>query len=283
MAPRIPFSPLPADLDDVTYEFGPDSAGPAPDIAGETVEFELTESRVYPGTVRRVWVHLPVDRSGPLATMIFADGWWYLDPDGDVRAAQVLDNLVAKGDIPPLVGVFVDPGVVPADGGRRNRNAEYDTFDGRYAEFLETEVLPRVAELVDLSPNADRRGICGGSSGANAALIAAWQRPDLVQRVIGFNSSFAQIPGGDPFPSAIASTPRRPLRIFLQAAQRDLGWGEPTDNWFAESLTVAAALSRAGYDLRLVVGDGGHSPNHGGVLLPDALRWLWRGAHPARA
>lgn len=36
---------------------------------------------------------------------------------------------------------------------------------------------------------------------------------------------------------------------------------------------VAAALAEAGYDLRLVVGDGGHSPNHGGVLLPDALRW----------
>jgi enterochelin esterase family protein len=30
------------------------------------------------------------------------------------------------------------------------------------------------------------------------------------------------------------------------------------------------------YDFRLVLGDGGHDGNHGGVLLPDALRWLWR-------
>ena len=27
---------------------------------------------------------------------------------------------------------------------------------------------------------------------------------------------------------------------------------------------------------QLVVGDGGHSPNHAGAILPDALRWLWR-------
>jgi enterochelin esterase family protein len=25
-----------------------------------------------------------------------------------------------------------------------------------------------------------------------------------------------------------------------------------------------------------VLGDGGHDANHGGAILPDALRWLWR-------
>jgi hypothetical protein len=63
------------------------------------------------------------------------------------------------------------------------------------------------------------------------------------------------------------------MRIFLQAARRDLNWDAPTRNWLAENLRVGAALAEAGYDFRLVVGDGGHSPNHGGVLLPDALRW----------
>lgn len=66
------------------------------------------------------------------------------------------------------------------------------------------------------------------------------------------------------------------LRVLLHAAQRDLGWNKREMNWFAENLETAAALARAGYDSRLVVGDGAHSPNHGGVLLPDALRWLWR-------
>ena len=65
---------------------------------------------------------------------------------------------------------------------------------------------------------------------------------------------------------------RRPARC----AERPTRGGERDDNWFAENLETAAALTRAGIDTRLVVGDGGHHPNHGGVLLPDALRWLWR-------
>jgi enterochelin esterase family protein len=94
--------------------------------------------------------------------------------------------------------------------------------------------------------------------------------------VIGCLSSFAQMPGGNPYPDLIPTTPAKPLRIFLQAGHRDLGWDESVSNWLANNLRVAAALAEAGYDFRLVLGDGGHSMNHGGAILPDALRWLWR-------
>jgi hypothetical protein len=79
-----------------------------------------------------------------------------------------------------------------------------------------------------------------------------------------------------PYPELVPRVPGKPLRVFLQAGHRDLRWNEPERNWLADNLRVAAALAEAGYDFRLVLGDGGHSPNHGGVLLPDALRWLWR-------
>lgn len=95
--------------------------------------------------------------------------------------------------------------------------------------------------------------------------------------MISFLGSFAQIEGGNTYLDLIPATPRKPLRIFLQAASRDLGWADPEHNWFATNLRLAATLAERGYDLRLVVGDGGHSPNHGGVLLPDALRWIWAG------
>jgi enterochelin esterase family protein len=97
--------------------------------------------------------------------------------------------------------------------------------------------------------------------------------------VIAFLASFAQMPGGNPYPALLRDSPRRPLRIFLQAAHRDLGWNQPDHNWLASNLTVAAALAEAGYDFRLVLGDGGHNPNHAGVLLPHALRWSWRPPH----
>jgi len=91
------------------------------------------------------------------------------------------------------------------------------------------------------------------------------------------------MPGGNPYPELIAQTPAKPLRIFMQAANRDLGWDEAEWNWLAHNLRVAAALAEAAYDVRLVLGDGGHNPNHGGVLLPDAIRWVFRAEEPAPA
>lgn len=137
-------------------------------------------------------------------------------------------------------------------------------------------IIPEVAKRYSLSDAPDAWGICGGSSGGNCASTAAWLRPDKFSRVMGFLSSFVQMPNGNPCPGLIADTPAKPLRIFLQAAHRDLRGNQPERNWLAGNLRVAAALAEAGYYFRLVLGDGGHSFNHGGVLLPDALRWTWR-------
>lgn len=61
---------------------------------------------------------------------------------------------------------------------------------------------------------------------------------------------------------------------------RDLNWNAARHNWFSANLRVAAALAERGYDLRFALGDGGNNANHDGVILPDALRWLW-GPEPA--
>jgi enterochelin esterase-like enzyme len=277
----VPYRALPIDQADVRYGYGPDSVIQAGVRAGKTVEFAWSDSAVYPGTTRKFWVHVPAqyDSTEPASLMVFQDGDWYLDFAGDVRGGIVLDNLMAHGDMPVTIGLFVDLGVfadVDDPRKRKNRNVEYDAFDTRYADFLLAEIIPRVAERYSISEDPDRRGICGGSSGGNCAFTAAWLRPDSFRRVIGYLSSFTQMPGGNPYPDLIHTTPPKPLRIFLQAGHRDLGWNEPESNWLANNLRVAAALAEAGYDFRLVLGDGGHSMNHGGVHLPDALRWLWR-------
>jgi Enterochelin esterase and related enzymes len=280
MASRLPYVPLPIDQSDVVYEHGPDSIRRDEVSRGVTADFTINDSEIYPGTERTVWVHRPAGSGGAaLPAMFFQDGWWYLDPEDDVRGGIVLDNLIHDGAIPPMIGVFVDPGVFPGVDDprkRKNRNLEYDAFDGRFAEFLLHDVLPRVDEIAPTIDDPESRGLCGGSSGGNGGITAAWHRPDAFRKVIALVSSFAQIPGGNPYPRLLATTPRKPLRIFLQESHRDLGWDEPEDNWFAENLRTAAALAEAAYDFRLVLGEGGHTGNHGGVLLPDALRWLWR-------
>lgn len=285
MTARVPYRSLPLDQSDVRYEYGPDSFVQDDVPAGADAEFSCDDSKIYPGTSRKFWVHVPAryDPTRPAALMVFQDGWWYLDPEGAVRGGVVLDNLIHRGEIPVTIGVFVDPGVfadVADADDRKNRNIEYDAFDDRYVTFLLTEIIPQVTRRYSISEDPDRWGICGGSSGGNCAFTAAWLRPNVFRRVIGFLSSFVQMPGGNPYPELISRVPWKPLRVFLQAGHRDLHWNEPEGNWLASNLRVAAALAEAGYDFRLVLGDGGHNPNHGGVLLPDALRWLWRPSAP---
>ncbi|SNT63415.1 enterochelin esterase [Asanoa hainanensis] len=275
MTAEVPFRPLALDQTDVRYAHGPDSHRQPGVPTGETIEFSWDDSAVYPGTTRKFWVHVPAQYqpSQPASLVVFLDGQWYLDPTGEVRGAIVLDNLVHRGDIPVTVGVFVDPGVFADREQPKNRNVEYDAFDDRLVTFLLTEIVPQVTRRWSITEDPERWAVCGGSSGGNGVFTAAWLRPDRFRRVICFLSSFVQMPDGNPYPDLIPAVPRKPLRVFMQAGHRDLGWNGPEHNWLASNLRVAAALAEAGYDFRLVLGDGGHSPNHGGVLLPDALRW----------
>jgi len=261
----------------VRYAYGPDSS-PQPNVPRSVVhEYKWNESEVFPGTTRRYWVYVPAQYKPMSAAslIVFQDGHLYLDPGGAFRAGVVMDNLIHRGEMPVTIGVFVDPGEPD------NRSAEYDAFDDAYATFLLTEILPKVQESYRIAADPDQWAICGGSAGSNCALTVAWLRPDRFRRVTSFNGSFAQIEGGNPYLDLIPKTPPKPLRIFLQAATHDLHFHEPEFNWYSTNLRVAAALAERGYDFRLVLGDGDHSPapgNHGAAILPDALRWLWRPA-----
>ena len=246
----------------------PDSF-PQPGVpAGRVDEFAWDESAIFPATTRRYWVYVPAayTPSEPAPLMVFQDGWLYLDPDGAYRVGIVLDNLIHRGEMPATVVVFVDPGEPD------NRNPEYDPFDDVYATFLsdgDPAVGPRQSQH---HRDPENWAIGGGSAGGYCGLSVAWHRPDRFRRVLS-------LVGGGPDPALIARTPAKPLRIFMQAASRDTNWNARNDNMFAEDLRVAAAFAEGGYDFRLVLGDGHHSPapgNHGATIMPDALRWLWR-------
>ncbi len=216
--------------------------------------------------------------------MVFQDGDAWLDPNGDMRVSTVFDNLIHRHEMPVTIGVFIDPGIfraeLPAklgwDPKPENRSVEYDTLSDAYAEFLLTEILATVQHGYVITDDPDRRAICGMSSGAICAFTVAWERPDQFRRVLSYLGSFADIRGGHRYPDLIRQTAKKPLRVFLQAATRDVNWDAADLNWFSANLMMAAALAERGYDFRLVLGDGGHDANHGGAILPDALRWLWR-------
>jgi enterochelin esterase family protein len=271
-----PLTPLRA-ADD--YQLGPDSQVQPGVPQGKVTKHSWT-SKVFPGTVRDYWVYVPAqyDPKGPACVMVFQDGGGYVNPKGSFRVPVVFDNLIHKKEMPVTVGIFINPGTVPAGGpGRKprsNRSFEYDTLSDQYARFLETEILPEVGKEYSLRKDAAGRAICGISSGGICAFTAAWERPDLFSKVLSHVGSFTNIRGGDVYPGLVRKTERKPIRVFLQDGSGDLD--NLFGSWPLANQQMAAALRFARYDYKFVYGDGGHNGKHGGAILPDSLRWLWR-------
>jgi enterochelin esterase family protein len=236
-------------------------------------------ARVFPGTTRDLWIYTPpgFDPAGAApALMVFQDGGGYLGREGPVRAAAVFDTLTAAGEMPPTIGVFVMPGRLGRMPDQRQRSFEYDSLTDLYVRFLLEDLLPFVEIEIGCALTADpaRRTICGISSGGICAFTAAWHRPDAFGRVLSHCGSFTAIRGGHNYPYLIRSTPRKPIRVWMQSgsADADIILG----SWPQANQAVAASLAFAGYDVKFVFGEGGHNLRHGGAVFADALRWLWR-------
>jgi enterochelin esterase family protein len=238
------------------------------------------ESSIFPGTVRDYWVYVPAEYNSakPACVMVFQDGGAYVNDQGPFRVPVVFDNLIHQKEMPVTIGLFINPGVFPTKGPgqkqRSNRSFEYDTLSDQYARFLEKELLPELAKSYRQRSDAAGRAIGGISSGGICAFTVAWQRPDLFSKVLSHVGSFTNIRGGDVYPGLIRKTSRKPLRVFLQDGAGDLD--NEHGNWPLANQQMAAALRFAKYDYRFEYGDGGHNGKHGGSILPDSLRWLWR-------
>ncbi|MCC6492603.1 MAG: esterase family protein [Pirellulales bacterium] len=267
------------------YEYGVDSERHEEVPRGAVSEHVWTNSKVFPGTIRRYWVYVPAqyDPQRPAALMVFQDGHAYIRERGEFRTPIVFDNLIHRGDMPVTIGVFVDPGHKKPELPERpgwepkpeNRSFEYDTLSGDYAHFLLTEILPEVAKSHPFTDDPQGRAIAGISSGGICAFTVAWQRPDQFRKVLSHVGSFVNIRGGDAYPSMIRKEPKpRPIRVFLQDGANDLD--NEHGNWWLGNQQMAAALKFRDYDYKFETGEGGHNGNHGGAILPDSLRWLWR-------
>lgn len=265
------------------YEFGPDSMRHEGTPRGVVSE-HVWRGEVFPGTIRRYWVYVPAqyDAAEPAAVMVFQDGHAYVSETGDFRTPIVFDNLIHAGDMPVTIGVFIDPGhrkeELPPEPGWQprpeNRSFEYDTLSDQYARFLLDEILPEVGQEYHLSDDPNRRAIGGISSGGICAFTVAWERPDAFGKVLSHVGSFTNIRGGHVYPALIRKGEKRPIRVFLQDGAGDLD--NAHGNWPLANQQMAAALKFADYDYRFEYGEGGHNGRHGGAILPDSLRWLWR-------
>ncbi|HTS65374.1 MAG TPA: alpha/beta hydrolase-fold protein [Candidatus Acidoferrales bacterium] len=276
------------------YRLGPDSMPQDGVPKGEIRGPFTLPSQAYPGTQHTYWVYVPrqYDPTVPASLMIFQDGQAFKNPEGDLRAQNVLDNLIYRREIPVMLCVFINPGRTPeqpepspqTEWGDRttNRPTEYNSLDDRYARVIVDELMPALYKEYNISRDPEQHGIGGASSGAIAAFTVAWQRPDDFRKVLSIVGSFVNLRGGHVYPERVLESPKKPIRVFLCDGRNDNrgagrgGGYDQTRDWFYQNVRLMKALTAKGYDLNYSWGMNLHGQKMGGAILPDMMRWLWR-------
>ena len=248
------------------------------------IDGKIENSKFYPGTVHEYKVYIPKQYDGtkPACLYLGLDGILY-------NAIAVMDTLIANGEMPITIGVFVKPGRISNDSTviRYNRSNEFDRIDDTFAKFIETELLPTAASnklpdgrTIKISSDPNDRAISGASSSGIASFNATFLRPDLFSRIYTTCGTFVSMRGGHEYPALIRKYEPRPMRVYIHDGSKD-AWNPLFGHWYEQNLLVASALEFGGYEYKAVWDDGNHSIKNGSRLFPDAMRYLWKD-YPAR-
>ncbi len=252
---------------------------------GEFLQGTINDSRIFPGTENGFQIYVPAqyDPSKPACLLVKLDGLGAFE-------ATVLDNLIAKKEVPVIIGVGITPGTVWKDpagtanraASRFNRSYEFDSTNDHFPDYVLNELLPAVQKLktkdgrpIRISPDGNDHAATGGSTGGIGSFTLAWRRPDQFRRVYSVIGTFVSMRGGSDYPVLIRKTDPKPIRIFLEDGAID-AWNPLFGTWYDANLNMESALTFAGYDVAHAWGTHGHDGRPGQVIFPDVMRWLWR-------
>ncbi|MGA2887601.1 MAG: alpha/beta hydrolase-fold protein [Terracidiphilus sp.] len=313
----------PADADG-NFILGPTHV-PAPEMSvqpgvpqGTVFEFTMssTDSKIYPGIAREPGTFGSPDPADPTKLIVttsypapytrhiavyvpaqYVPGTaapFIVSADGPDRALfTALDNLIAQRLVPVLVAISIGNGSGDAQGSERG--LEYDTMSGRYAEFVEKEVLPLVEAQahVKLTHDPDARATMGGSSGGSCALIMAWYHPEWYHRVLTYSGTYVnqQWPSNPQSPHGawefhehlIPNTPVKPIRIWMEVGDHDLlnpnSMNDHMHDWVVANENMARVLAAKGYHYQFIFArNAGHTDRAvKQQTLPEALEYVWQG------
>ena len=280
------------------------------------ITMSSADSKIYPGIARDAGTFGTVDPSDPARLVVttshpapytrrvavyvpkqYAPGTaaaFIVGADGpDELLFTTLDNLIARKRVPVMIGISIGNGSGDAQGSERG--LEYDTMSGRYAEFVETEVLPLVERQcnVKLTKNPEGRATMGGSSGGSAALSMAWYHPELYHRVLTYSGTYVnqQWPPNADTPHGawafhehlIPGSAPKPIRIWMEVGDRDLlnpnTMRDNMHDWVEANERMARVLAEKRYHYQFVFArNAGHTDRAvKQQTLPEALEWLWKG------
>ena len=271
---------------ELSATYPPDEGKPDAGIPhGEFIQGAIGDSKIYPGTENGFSVYVPAqyDPAKPACLLVKLDGL------GSFEGA-VLDNLIARNEVPVIIGVGIGSGTIwkdPAGTPQRaairfNRSYEFDSLNDRFPDFVLNELLPAVQKLkthdgrpIRLAASGNDHAATGASTGGIGSFTLAWRRPDQFTRVYSEIGTFVSMRGGHEYPALIRKTDPKTIRIFLEDGSAD-AWNPLFGSWFDANLNMESALNFSGYDVAHVWGTHGHDGGPGQVIFPDVMRWLWR-------
>jgi enterochelin esterase family protein len=301
-----------------THNPSPEAVASAGTKNGSVVEFTMSssESKIYPGIARDPGTFGTPDPKNPAKLIVttshpapytrkvavfvpasYVPGTaapFIVGADGpDHLLFTVLGNLIAEHKLPPIIAISIGNGGGDAQGSERG--LEYDTMSGRYAEFVEKEVLPRVEREahVKLTRDPDGRAATGGSSGGACSLIMAWYHPELYHRVLSYSGTFInqQWPWNPKTPHGawefheklIAGSPKKPIRLWMEVGDRDLYnpnvMRDGMHDWVLANERMAKVLAAKGYHYQFVFArNAGHVDRAvRAQTMAEALEYVWQG------
>jgi len=287
-------------------------------LQGTVIEFTMnsSDSKIYPGIARDANTFGTPDPSDPAKLVVttshpapytrkvavyvpkqYVPGTaapFIVGADGPDRLLfAALDALISQRKIPVMIGISIGNGGGDAQGSERG--VEYDTMSGRYAEFVESEVLPLVENKahVKLTKDPDGRAAMGYSSGGACALIMAWYHPEWYHRVLAYSGTFInqQWPSSPQTPHGawefhehlIPGNPAKPIRIWMEVGDRDLFnpnvMRDNMHDWVLANENMAKVLAAKGYHYQFVFARNAVHVDRAVVrqTLPEALEYLWSG------
>ncbi len=138
------------------------------EVPSGTVTAETVNSRAL-GASRRVWFYTPpgYEASQEWYPSVFVlDGGNYVER---MRTPAILDRLIARKSIPPVIAVFVEPG---------ERQEEYSR-NPRWRSFMTSELVPLVDKRFRTFPAPGKRVVFGSSLSAYGAVDLAVESPNV--------------------------------------------------------------------------------------------------------
>jgi enterochelin esterase-like enzyme len=227
---------------------------------------------------RRVWVYTPPgydpEREKDYPLLLLFDGWTYLNL---IPTPTILDNLIAAGEIPPLVAAFVDNLSMII---RLRELILHAPFNA----FLVDELVPWLRRRYHITADPGRTVISGASAGGLAANYAALEYPQVFGKVLSQSGAFTHSPKGDPQDEWIArqfaKRGRLPIRFYMDVGDLENNLfekGPASPNLLTTNRNLRDVLSSKGYQLYYQEFSGGHDQICWRGTLSDGLRYLLGG------